>query len=72
MAEVAAAAVRFHTISLLLCSLPLYSGLWHILHRRGTDVLSPHGVPVDLLDRMLIIRTMPYTISEMIQVSVCV
>jgi hypothetical protein len=23
---------------------------------RGTDVLSPHGVPVDLLDRMLIIR----------------
>merc|ERR1711976_726828 len=28
---------------------------------RGTDVLSPHGVPVDLLDRMLIIRTMPYS-----------
>lgn len=23
---------------------------------RGTDVLSPHGIPVDLLDRMLIIR----------------
>jgi RuvB-like protein 1 (pontin 52) len=23
---------------------------------RGTDVLSPHGVPVDLLDRMLVIR----------------
>ena len=28
---------------------------------RGTDVLAPHGVPVDLLDRMLIVRTMPYT-----------
>jgi RuvB-like protein 1 (pontin 52) len=27
---------------------------------RGTDVVAPHGVPVDLLDRMLIIRTMPY------------
>ncbi|CAN0378523.1 unnamed protein product, partial [Ectocarpus sp. 13 AM-2016] len=32
---------------------------------RGTDVLAPHGVPVDLLDRMLIIRTMPYSIPEM-------
>ena len=32
---------------------------------RGTDVLAPHGVPVDLLDRMLIIRTMPYSVPEM-------
>lgn len=29
---------------------------------------SPHGVPVDLLDRMLIIRTMPYSLEEMIQI----
>jgi len=35
---------------------------------RGTDVLSPHGIPVDLLDRMLIIRTMPYSLEEMIQI----
>jgi len=35
---------------------------------RGTDVMSPHGVPVDLLDRMLIIRTMPYSLEEMIQI----
>jgi len=35
---------------------------------RGTDVLAPHGVPVDLLDRMLIVRTMPYTVEEMIQI----
>merc|ERR1711968_313222 len=35
---------------------------------RGTDVLSPHGMPVDLLDRMLIIRTMPYALEEMIQI----
>ena len=35
---------------------------------RGTDVLSPHGIPVDLLDRMLIIRTMPYALEEMIQI----
>lgn len=35
---------------------------------RGTDVLSPHGVPVDLLDRMLVIRTMPYSLEETAQI----
>jgi RuvB-like protein 1 (pontin 52) len=35
---------------------------------RGTDVMAPHGVPVDLLDRMLIIRTMPYSLEEMVQI----
>lgn len=35
---------------------------------RGTDILAPHGVPVDLLDRMLIIRTMPYSLEEMVQI----
>lgn len=35
---------------------------------RGTDVLSPHGIPVDLLDRMLIVRTIPYSVEEMIQI----
>lgn len=27
---------------------------------RGTNTLSPHGLPVDLLDRLIIIRTVPY------------
>lgn len=31
-------------------------------------MVSPHGVPVDLLDRMLIIRTMPYCMEEMVQI----
>ncbi|CDS04193.1 Putative RuvB-like 1 [Lichtheimia ramosa] len=32
---------------------------------RGTeDIVSPHGIPIDLLDRLLIIRTLPYTIDE--------
>lgn len=32
---------------------------------RGTeDVIAPHGIPIDLLDRLLIIRTLPYTIDE--------
>ena len=35
---------------------------------RGTDVLAPHGIPVDLLDRMLIIRTLPYSSDEMVQI----
>ena len=35
---------------------------------RGTDILAPHGVPVDLLDRMLIIRTLPYNADEMVQI----
>ncbi|KAJ1459837.1 TIP49 C-terminus-domain-containing protein [Pelagophyceae sp. CCMP2097] len=35
---------------------------------RGTDVVSPHGVPVDLLDRMLILRTMPYSLDEIVQI----
>ncbi|CDJ36000.1 RuvB-like 1, putative [Eimeria mitis] len=35
---------------------------------RGTDSVEPHGMPVDLLDRLLIIKTQPYTISEVVQV----
>ncbi len=31
---------------------------------RGTDVESPHGMPRDLLDRLLIITTRPYTREE--------
>lgn len=33
---------------------------------RGTKTKSPHGIPVDVLDRMLIVPTMPYTVQEMI------
>ena len=35
---------------------------------RGTDMRSPHGVPVDLLDRLLIIRTLPYSLEEAVQI----
>ena len=36
---------------------------------RGTeDITSPHGIPLDLLDRVMIIRTMLYTPQEMKQV----
>jgi RuvB-like protein 1 (pontin 52) len=35
---------------------------------KGTDMQSPHGVPVDLLDRLLIIRTLPYSLNEIVQI----
>ncbi|KAH8485115.1 hypothetical protein Peur_071217 [Populus x canadensis] len=31
---------------------------------RGTNYKSPHGIPIDLLDRLLIITTQPYTKDE--------
>lgn len=36
---------------------------------KGTeDIVSPHGMPLDLLDRIMIIRTLPYRIEDMCQV----
>lgn len=32
---------------------------------RGTDYKSPHGIPLDLLDRMVIICTSPYKETEL-------
>ncbi len=32
---------------------------------RGTDIVAPHGIPRDLLDRLLIIPTRPYTTDEL-------
>ncbi|MEM5814952.1 MAG: RuvB-like domain-containing protein [Candidatus Aenigmatarchaeota archaeon] len=31
---------------------------------KGTDIISPHGIPLDLLDRLLIINTKPYSKEE--------
>lgn len=35
---------------------------------RGTNYHSPHGIPIDLLDRLLIITTSPYTEKETRQI----
>jgi len=35
---------------------------------KGTDIISPHGIPVDLLDRLLIIKTLPYKKSELMSI----
>lgn len=35
---------------------------------RGTEYKSPHGIPIDLLDRLMIISTIPYSESEMAKI----
>jgi RuvB-like protein 1 (pontin 52) len=35
---------------------------------RGTDMISPHGIPVDLLDRLLIIKTTNYGLEELMKI----
>lgn len=35
---------------------------------RGTSIVSPHGIPVDLLDRLLIIRTLPYSLEDIVKI----
>jgi RuvB-like protein 2 len=32
---------------------------------RGTNYESPHGIPLDLLDRLLIVATTPYSVAEL-------
>lgn len=32
---------------------------------RGTNYKSPHGIPLDLLDRMIIVPTIPYDEKEL-------
>eukprot|EP00128_Syssomonas_multiformis_P009716 Colp12_sorted_trinity150504_noHs@11592 len=36
---------------------------------RGTvDIVSPHGMPLDFLDRVMIIRTLPYSVEDIGQI----
>lgn len=35
---------------------------------RGTNFASPHGMPVDLLDRLLIVYTEPYTAADVAKI----
>ncbi len=35
---------------------------------RGTDIQSPHGIPMDLLDRLTIIKTSSYSQQEIVQI----
>jgi TBP-interacting protein len=35
---------------------------------RGTDLRAPHGMPLDLLDRLLIISTRPYVRDEILEI----
>ena len=35
---------------------------------RGTDIVAPHGIPLDLLDRLFIINTHPYNKEEIAKI----
>ena len=35
---------------------------------KGTEMISPHGIPVDFLDRLMIIKTLPYSLNEMMAI----
>lgn len=35
---------------------------------RGTNYQSPHGIPIDLLDRLMIITTKPYSTNEVAKI----
>ncbi|EEC50070.1 predicted protein [Phaeodactylum tricornutum CCAP 1055/1] len=35
---------------------------------RGSQYVSPHGIPVDLLDRLMIVATEPYDVAEIRQI----
>merc|ERR1712137_826669 len=35
---------------------------------RGTEIVAPHGIPRDLMDRLVIIRTLPYSVEDMMHV----
>lgn len=35
---------------------------------KGTEMKSPHGIPVDLLDRLLIIKTVSYNLEQIISI----
>ena len=53
---------------LVRCKAPRGFRPVHVLQIRGTDMAGPHGIPVDLLDRLVIIRTLPYTLEESVQI----
>lgn len=54
--------------SSLSLSLSLSVSLSLLSLRSGTDITSPHGVPLDLLDRLMVIRTLPYSLQEIVQI----
>lgn len=39
-----------------------------ICNVRGTEISAPHGIPADLLDRTLIIKTEPYGIEDIVKI----
>lgn len=51
--------------SITLTELPPFPFFFRI---RGTSYQSPHGIPIDLLDRLLIVSTSPYSEKDTKQI----
>ena len=51
-----------------MISVYTFISFYFIVRIRGTNYPSPHGIPIDLLDRLLIISTKPYTEKEIKQI----
>lgn len=47
-----------------LCPIIIFATNRGVTTIRGTDIRSPHGMPLDLLDRLLIVNTRPYNAEE--------
>jgi hypothetical protein len=47
----------------------VYPQVFFFLLNRGTEILSSHGMPFDLLVRILIIRTLSYEMEDMTEVN---
>lgn len=58
-------SVSFH--SLIFVVVVINKNLF-IFYSGTDDIVSPHGIPLDLLDRLLIIRTLQYNVSEIEQI----
>lgn len=54
-----------HALESTLAPIVIFATNRGLCKIRGTDIVSPHGVPLDLLDRLMIIRTLPYSLQEM-------
>ena len=48
-----------------LCPIVILATNRGIAAIRGTNFRGPHGIPLDLLDRLLIIPTIPYSVDEL-------
>ena len=48
--------------------MPCGNEFFLFIYRGTKDIISPHGIPRDLLDRLLMVRMKPYNSSETVDI----